>query len=99
VFFAVMLESVVATVVAGFVGIVLAIILVRNEFVMQYIAPRLTDIPPFPGEVRRSRGGRGPRVTVETWLRAPRRGRVRALARAPRRRVVGRRPRRRSATQ
>ncbi len=50
VFLAVMLESVVATVVAGFIGIVLAIILVRNEFVMQYIAPGLTDIPPFPAE-------------------------------------------------
>jgi len=50
VFLAVMLESVVATVVAGFVGIVLAIILVRNDFVMQYIAPGLTDIPPFPAE-------------------------------------------------
>lgn len=50
VFLAVMLESVVATVAAGFIGIVLAIILVRNEFVMQYIAPGLTDIPPFPAE-------------------------------------------------
>jgi len=50
VFLAVMLESVVATVVAGAIGVVLAILLVRNDFVMQYIAPGVTDPPPFPAE-------------------------------------------------
>jgi len=50
VFLAVMLESVVATVVAGFVGVVLAIILVQNEWALGIIAPDLTDIPPFPAD-------------------------------------------------
>lgn len=48
VFLAVMLESVVATVVAGAVGVIAAIFIVRAPFVLDAIAPGLTDVPPFP---------------------------------------------------
>ncbi len=48
IFFAVMMESVVATVVAGFVGVIVAIALVRNPWVLSMLAPGLTDVPPFP---------------------------------------------------
>lgn len=50
VFLAVMLESVVATAFAGSIGIILAIILVRNDFVLQYIGAGLSDVPPFPAK-------------------------------------------------
>lgn len=48
IFFAVMMESVVATVVAGFVGVIAAIALVRNPWVLSMLAPGLSDVPPFP---------------------------------------------------
>lgn len=50
VFFAVMMESVVATVVAGFVGVVLAVAIVQNPWVRDFVAFGLTDVPPFPIE-------------------------------------------------
>ena len=50
VFFAVMLESVVATVVAGAVGVVLAVLLVKNPITASFVAPALQDVPPFPFE-------------------------------------------------
>lgn len=50
VFFAVMMESVVATVVAGFVGVVAAVAIVSNPWVRDLVAAGLTDIPPFPIE-------------------------------------------------
>jgi putative ABC transport system permease protein len=48
VFFAVMMESVVATFVAGAVGVGLAIALVQSPMVQDFIAPGLVDVPPFP---------------------------------------------------
>lgn len=48
VFFAVMMESVVATVVAGVVGVALAIAVVQNPWVRDQVAPGLIDVPPFP---------------------------------------------------
>ncbi len=50
VFFAVMLESVVATVVAGGVGVLLAVFVVRSPFVLDAVAPGLVDTPAFPVE-------------------------------------------------
>jgi len=50
IFLAVMLESVLATVFAGFVGVVLAIILVQNEWALSVFAPDLTDVPAFPAD-------------------------------------------------
>ncbi|MBO9578487.1 MAG: ABC transporter permease [Microbacteriaceae bacterium] len=50
VFLAVMLESVVATLLAGVVGVALAVILVQNEWIRSYIAPGLEDAVPFPAE-------------------------------------------------
>lgn len=50
VFFAVMMESVVATVVAGFVGVVIAVAIVQNPWVRDLVAFGLTDVPPFPIE-------------------------------------------------
>ncbi len=50
VFFAVMMESVVATVVAGFVGVVVAVAIVQNPWVRDFVAAGLTDVPPFPIE-------------------------------------------------
>ena len=50
VFFAVMLESVVATVVAGAAGVVLSVLLIKNPITQSLIAPALQDIPPFPFE-------------------------------------------------
>ncbi|BDZ47595.1 ABC transporter permease [Naasia aerilata] len=50
VFFAVMMESVVATVAAGVVGVMLAILLIRNPITTGYIAQGVTDVPPFPME-------------------------------------------------
>ena len=50
VFFAVMMESIVATVVAGFVGVVLAVAIVQNPWVRDFVAAGLTDVPPFPLE-------------------------------------------------
>lgn len=50
VFFAVMLESVVASFVAGVVGVAIAILLVTNPSVQEVVAQGLTDMPPFPME-------------------------------------------------
>jgi putative ABC transport system permease protein len=50
VFFAVMMESVVATFVAGVVGVLLAIVLVRNPITEGYLSLVLQDIPGFPVE-------------------------------------------------
>lgn len=48
VFFAVMMESVVATVAAGVVGVMLAILLIRNPLTIDFIAQGVSDVPPFP---------------------------------------------------
>lgn len=50
VFFAVMMESVVATFVAGAVGVGLAVALVQSPMVGDFIAPGLVDVPAFPVE-------------------------------------------------
>lgn len=50
VFFAVMLESVVASFVAGVVGVAIAIIVVENPSVQEFVAQGLTDMPAFPME-------------------------------------------------
>ena len=50
VFFAVMMESIVATVVAGIAGVVLAVAIVQNPWVRNIVAAGLTDVPPFPIE-------------------------------------------------
>ncbi len=50
VFFAVMAESIVATVVAGIVGVVVAVAIVQNPWVRDFVASGLTDVPPFPIE-------------------------------------------------
>jgi putative ABC transport system permease protein len=48
VFFAVMMESIVATVVAGFVGVIGAILLVQLPIVQDYFRNQIADVPPFP---------------------------------------------------
>ena len=50
VFFSVMMESVVATVVAGVVGVMVAILAVKNELFEQYVLQGVEDVPPFPVE-------------------------------------------------
>lgn len=50
VFFAVMLESVVASFVAGVIGVAIAIIVVENPTVQEFVAQGLTDMPTFPME-------------------------------------------------
>lgn len=50
VFFAVMMESIVATVVAGAVGVLAAVLIVQNPAVRDLVAFGLTDVPPFPAE-------------------------------------------------
>jgi len=51
VFFAVMMESIVATVVAGVVGVIGAVLIVTNPFVQGFISQGMvTDFPPFPVE-------------------------------------------------
>lgn len=50
VFFSVMMESVVATFVAGLAGVVVAILLVKNPITESYIALAIQDIPGFPVE-------------------------------------------------
>jgi len=50
VFFAVMMESVVATVVAGVVGVVIAYFVVENPTIQGWVAFGITDLPPFPIE-------------------------------------------------
>ncbi|WP_421743669.1 ABC transporter permease [Cellulomonas sp.] len=48
VFFGVMLESVVATVVAGLVGVVLAVAIIKNVPVERMFGSGIQDMPPFP---------------------------------------------------
>jgi putative ABC transport system permease protein len=51
VFFAVMMESVVATFVAGVIGVMVAVAVVKSPIVEQFIGQGLvTDFPPFPVE-------------------------------------------------
>jgi putative ABC transport system permease protein len=50
VFFSVMMESVVATFVAGLAGVLLAIVLIRNPITESYLALVIQDIPGFPVE-------------------------------------------------
>ncbi|MWV57572.1 ABC transporter permease [Rathayibacter sp. VKM Ac-2754] len=51
IFFSIMMESVVATVVAGVVGVTLAVILVTNPWTVDWIRQNgIDDIPPFPVE-------------------------------------------------
>jgi putative ABC transport system permease protein len=50
VFFAVMMESVVATVVAGVVGVVLAVLIVKNPWVSSFVSQGVDDVPAFPLE-------------------------------------------------
>jgi putative ABC transport system permease protein len=50
VFFSVMMESVVATFVAGLAGVLLAILLIRNPITESYLALYIQDIPGFPLE-------------------------------------------------
>jgi putative ABC transport system permease protein len=50
VFFAVMLESVVATVVAGAIGVMAAVLIVQSPAVRDLVAAGISDVPPFPAE-------------------------------------------------
>ncbi|OYX54193.1 MAG: hypothetical protein B7Y93_07040 [Micrococcales bacterium 32-70-13] len=47
-FTSVFLESVVATTVAGLVGIVLVVLVMRSDWVVELMFPGIQDIPPFP---------------------------------------------------
>lgn len=48
VFFAVMMESVVATVAAGVVGVMAAVAIVKSPWVLSFVASGVTEFPPFP---------------------------------------------------
>lgn len=48
IFLAVMLESVVATLVAGVLGIILVVVVMQQPFIVQSLAPGISDVPPFP---------------------------------------------------
>ncbi|WP_262406001.1 ABC transporter permease [Protaetiibacter sp. SSC-01] len=50
VFFSVMMESVVATAVAGAVGVLVAVALVKNPWVTEWLDAYLQDVPAFPAE-------------------------------------------------
>ncbi|MEO5921207.1 MAG: ABC transporter permease [Pseudolysinimonas sp.] len=50
VFFAVMMESVVATVVAGIAGVALAVLIVKNPWVSSFVSSGVDDVPAFPIE-------------------------------------------------
>ncbi|CAN5489265.1 hypothetical protein BH09ACT4_BH09ACT4_09470 [soil metagenome] len=50
VFFAVMMESVVGTVVAGVVGVVIAVLVVKNPWVSSFVSQGVDDVPAFPIE-------------------------------------------------
>ena len=50
VFFSVMMESVVATFVAGAVGVLIAVALVKNPWVTEWLDGYLQDVPAFPVE-------------------------------------------------
>jgi putative ABC transport system permease protein len=48
VFFSVMMESVVATVAAGAIGVIVAILIIENPISQGYIARGVVNVPPFP---------------------------------------------------
>jgi putative ABC transport system permease protein len=48
VFFSVMMESVVATFVAGIVGVIGAVGIVNSSFITKHVIKGVTDVPPFP---------------------------------------------------
>jgi putative ABC transport system permease protein len=48
VFFAVMMESVVATVAAGVVGVMAAVAIVKNPWILSQVSGGVTEFPPFP---------------------------------------------------
>jgi ABC-type antimicrobial peptide transport system permease subunit len=48
IFFSVMMESIVATLVAGLVGIVAAVGIVNSSFIHKHVFDNVTDIPAFP---------------------------------------------------
>lgn len=48
VFFAVMMESIVATMVAGVVGVVIAVLVVKSPWVTSFVAQGIDDVPAFP---------------------------------------------------
>jgi len=50
VFFAVMMESLVGTVVAGFVGVIVAVIVVSSDFVRDSVGQGIEDLPALPIE-------------------------------------------------
>ena len=50
VFFAVMMESVVAAAAAGVVGVFIAVLVVKNPMVVSFIAQGISDVPAFPLE-------------------------------------------------
>ena len=50
VFFAVMMESVVAAAAAGVVGVFIAVLVVKNPMVIDFIAQGISDVPAFPLE-------------------------------------------------
>ncbi|NYD79029.1 ABC transporter permease [Arthrobacter cupressi] len=50
IFVGVMMESLVATAVAGIVGVMLAVAVVKNPWIQQKVAPALSEYPPFPLE-------------------------------------------------
>jgi putative ABC transport system permease protein len=50
VFFAVMMESVVATMVAGVAGVAIAVLVVKNPWVASFVAAGVDDVPAFPIE-------------------------------------------------
>ncbi|HEY8588636.1 MAG TPA: ABC transporter permease [Naasia sp.] len=50
VFFSVLMESVVATIAAGVVGVMLAVLVVKNPWTTEMIGQGIADVPPFPTE-------------------------------------------------
>ncbi|WP_458113558.1 ABC transporter permease [Arthrobacter sp. R1-13] len=50
IFLGVMMESVVATAVAGVIGVMIGVAIVKNPWIESKIAPGLTEYPPFPIE-------------------------------------------------
>jgi putative ABC transport system permease protein len=50
VFFAVMMESIVATFVAGVVGVIVAVLVVQSPLVQEQVGGGVVDLPPFPAQ-------------------------------------------------
>ncbi|MEE2570302.1 ABC transporter permease [Pseudarthrobacter sp. J64] len=50
IFVGVMMESVVATAVAGVVGVMIAVAVVKHPWIQEKVAPGLSEFPPFPVE-------------------------------------------------